>query len=108
MRQSAFAKRRRLNDGTTTPTTDSDASASSKTTKKLKATKGVAAENVAKVAAADRTPHVRKTDIDIDDENTFEPLVVAEAVQFSGVREIEQVDGICKVRLSEGQVSLLE
>lgn len=38
-------------------------------------------------------------------ENSFEPLVEAQAVKFTGIREIEEIGRkSCKVRLSRGQV----
>jgi hypothetical protein len=105
---SAFAKRRRLNDDSVVPTSESDGPSTISFAKVVK-------ERKTTVRKAD-TPRESRQKLSLDEaepvdgtngasENSFEPLVDAKVVSFIGTREIEQLDGNgCKIRLTRGQV----
>ena len=110
VRESAFAKRRRLNDGTSAPTSDSDLPVAATTVKQAKAK----SKKRSKQALLDSSTTLQNEDSrsvsgtapDSPNENSFEPLASANEVNFSGSRETEPVDdNAIKVRLSKGQVS---
>ena len=99
---SAIAKRRRLNDGSAIATTESDTLVISDTKQSSTArkTRTRQVKRIAKVAQAEDTELV-------EDENSFEPLIKAQAVKFSGLREVTEVgSSSIVVRLSKGQVGL--
>ncbi|KAK5075104.1 Polynucleotide 5'-hydroxyl-kinase grc3 [Lithohypha guttulata] len=104
-RVSAFAKRRRLNDGSGALSADSSASIPAKPAKKLKKEKIVDNELQPALSVSDITNDENLVSGTTEESsNSFEPLVEARAVKFTGSREIEQLDGNAfKFRLSRGQ-----
>ncbi|KAK5957806.1 Polynucleotide 5'-hydroxyl-kinase nol9 [Knufia fluminis] len=107
VRESAIAKRRRLNNGTPTPASDSDLSAASTVVKKTKAKKRVKeilTDAVVAVGDPASSQAYNEEHVEGLDDNSFEPLASANVVKFSGSREIEAIDqDAIKVRLSRYQ-----
>lgn len=103
-RQSAFAKRRRLNNSTSSP---ANSTAPSSTTSI--ASESEIVTTVKKAASQKRGKAVVELELpnlnDVDDANTFGALVDDEIVSFSHSREIEAINGRdVKVRLTQNQV----
>jgi len=89
---------------------DSSASIPAKPAKKLKKEKIVDNELQPALSVSDITNDENVVSGTTEESsNSFEPLVEARAVKFTGSREIEQLDGNAfKFRLSRGQVSLVQ
>ncbi|KAK5094145.1 Polynucleotide 5'-hydroxyl-kinase grc3 [Exophiala xenobiotica] len=106
-RESAFAKRRRLNDGTSAPTSDSDLSVATTVVKKTKAKKHAEEARIDAVRAVSNHADVETLHEGVPESsnnNSFQPLASANEVKFTGSREIESLDdGTVKVRLSQSQ-----
>lgn len=103
---SAVAKRRRLNNGTSTPGVEVVESAVTTTTQVSSKGTDITTHKTT-IKTIDKAPEQVDPvdDIAAPNGNTFEPLVQAKIVKFSGIREIEQINShALKVRLSKGQV----
>lgn len=107
---SAFAKRRRLNDGSTSASIDSDGSSSAKSAKMprkkgdVKSFQSITPPEIT-LSVENKSYETPNTAGPGPSGNSFTALVDASVVKFSGTREIEQIDSRSyKVRLSKGQV----